>query len=138
MTASSAGTWPGCSSPSLIPLASAANLIALRAAAARVDLVPAIMLGGFLSALLALPLALPFQASAKDLALLAFLGVFQLGVPCMLMVVVSRVLPPPEIALLALLEVLLGRAVGLAVHRRAARQRGALRRRNRPRRPGPE
>jgi drug/metabolite transporter (DMT)-like permease len=92
----------------LIPLASAANLVALRAAAARVDLVPAIMLGGFLSALLALPLALPFQASAKDLALLAFLGVFQLGVPCMLMVVVSRVLPPPEIALLALLEVLLG------------------------------
>jgi drug/metabolite transporter (DMT)-like permease len=92
----------------LIPLASAANLVVLRASAARVDLVPAIMLGGFLSALLALPLALPFQASAKDLALLAFLGVFQLGVPCMLLVVVSRVLPPPEIALLSLLEVLLG------------------------------
>ena len=93
---------------SLIPLASAANLVALRAAAARVDLVPAIMLGGFLSALIAVPMALPLQASAKDLALLSFLGVFQLGVPCMLMVVVSRVLPPPEIALLSLLEVLLG------------------------------
>jgi drug/metabolite transporter (DMT)-like permease len=92
----------------LIPLASAANLVVLRVAAARVDLVPAIMLGGFLSALLALPLALPFQASAKDLALLAFLGVFQLGLPCMLLVVASRVLPPPEIALLSLLEVLLG------------------------------
>jgi drug/metabolite transporter (DMT)-like permease len=93
---------------SLIPLASAANLVALRAAAARVDLVPAIMLGGVLSALIALPMALPLQASAKDLALLSFLGVFQLGVPCMLMVIVSRVLPPPEIALLSLLEVLLG------------------------------
>ena len=92
----------------LIPLASAANLVMLRAAAARVDLVPAIMLGGFLSALLALPLALPFQASAKDLALLAFLGVFQLGVPCMLLVIASRTLRPPEIALLSLLEVVLG------------------------------
>jgi len=70
--------------------------------------VPAIMLGGFLSAIIALPMALPLQASAKDLALLSFLGVFQLGVPCMLMVLVSRVLPPPEIALLSLLEVLLG------------------------------
>lgn len=92
----------------LIPLASAANLVVLRAAAARVDLVPAVMLGGFISALLALPLALPFHASAKDMVLLAFLGVFQLGLPCMLLVVASRVLPPPEIALLALLEVLLG------------------------------
>jgi drug/metabolite transporter (DMT)-like permease len=92
----------------LIPLASAANLVALRAAAARVDLVPAVMLGGALSCLIALPSALPFNASAKDLLLLAFLGVFQLGLPCMLLVVASRTLRPPEIALLSLLEVVLG------------------------------
>jgi len=92
----------------LIPVASAANLIALRAAAARVDLVPAVMLGGALSCLIALPLALPFNASPKDLLLLGSLGVFQLGLPCMLLVVASRTLRPPEIALLGLLEVVLG------------------------------
>jgi drug/metabolite transporter (DMT)-like permease len=97
----------------LVPVASAANLIALRAMArksegVRVDLVPAVMIGGLLSFLLALPFALPFQASGRDIALLAFLGFFQLGVPCMLMVVAARVLRPPELALLALLEVVLG------------------------------
>jgi drug/metabolite transporter (DMT)-like permease len=92
----------------LIPLASAANLIALRAAAARVDLMPAVMLGGTASCLIALPLALPFNASPKDLLLLGSLGVFQLGLPCMLLVLASRVLAPAEVALLALLEVVLG------------------------------
>ena len=65
-------------------------------------------LGGALSCLVALPLALPLQATAKDIGLLAFLGVFQLGLPCMLLVVASRVLLAPEIALLGLLEVVLG------------------------------
>jgi len=92
----------------LIPFASAANLIALRAGAAKVDLVPAIMVGGALSCLIALPFALPLNASGKDLLLLGGLGVFQLGLPCMLLVVASRTLHPPEIALLGLLEVVLG------------------------------
>jgi drug/metabolite transporter (DMT)-like permease len=92
----------------LIPLASAANLVALRAAGARVDLVPAVMLGGALSCLIALPFALPFEASPRDVALLTFLGVFQLGLPCMLLVIASRVMAPAEVALLGLLEVVLG------------------------------
>ncbi len=96
-----------------VPVASATNFIVLRAAARRepgrrVDLVPAVMLGGLVSCLLALPLALPLRASAGDLARLAFLGFFQLGLPCMLMVVASRVLAAPEIALIGLLEVVLG------------------------------
>ena len=92
----------------LVPLASAANLVVLRAGAARVDLLPAVVIGGALSCVLALPLALPFSASARDVALLAFLGVFQLGLPCMLLVLASRSLLAPEIALLGLLEVVLG------------------------------
>lgn len=92
----------------LIPVAAAANVVTLRAAAARLDLIPAVMLGGAISCLVALPLAAPFQATARDLVLLAFLGFFQLGLPCMLLVVASRSLPAPEIALLALLEVVLG------------------------------
>lgn len=94
-----------------VPLAAATNLVVLRAAARaerRVDLVPAVMLGGLLSCVVALPLSLPFSASGRDIALLASLGFFQLGLPCMLMVVASRVLPPPEIALIGLLEVVLG------------------------------
>ncbi len=92
----------------LVPVASAANVMALRASAARVDLVPAVMLGGALSALVALPLALPFAATGRDVLLLALLGIFQLGLPCMLLVVASRALYAPEIALLGLLEVALG------------------------------
>jgi drug/metabolite transporter (DMT)-like permease len=91
-----------------IPVASALNVVALRKHSARVDLIPAVMLGGAMSALIALPLALPISASGKDLALLAFLGVFQLGLPCMFLVMASRALYAPEIALLGLLEVVLG------------------------------
>jgi drug/metabolite transporter (DMT)-like permease len=69
---------------------------------------PAVMLGALISAVVTLPWALPFQASARDLLVLVTLGVFQLGVPCMLLVLVSRTLTAPEIALLALLEVVLG------------------------------
>ena len=63
----------------LIPVAAAINVVVLRASAAKLDLVPAVMLGGALSCLIALPFALPFSATPRDLALLAFLGFFQLG-----------------------------------------------------------
>jgi drug/metabolite transporter (DMT)-like permease len=92
----------------LIPVASALNVVALRKNAAKVDLIPAVMLGGALSCLVALPLALPISASPRDLVLLALLGIFQLGLPCMLLVIASRTLLAPEIALLGLLEVVLG------------------------------
>ncbi len=91
-----------------IPVASALNVVVLRARAAQVDLIPAVMLGGALSCLIALPLALPFSASPKDVLLLALLGMFQLGLPCMLLVLASRALLAPELALLGLLEVVLG------------------------------
>jgi len=92
----------------LIPVASAINVVVLRASAAKLDLVPAVMLGGALSCLLALPFAFPFSLSPRDFCLLAFLGFFQLGLPCLLLVIASRTLPAPEIALLGLLEVILG------------------------------
>jgi drug/metabolite transporter (DMT)-like permease len=92
----------------LIPVAAAINVVVLRAGAAKLDLVPAVMLGGALSCVIALPFALPFGATARDVLLLAFLGVFQLGLPCMLLVFASRALLAPEIALLGLLEVVLG------------------------------
>jgi drug/metabolite transporter (DMT)-like permease len=91
-----------------VPIASATNFIVLRASSATSDLRSAVMLGGLISALVCLPLALPFQATAKDVTLLAFLGIFQLGLPCTLLVLASRKLLAPEVSLIALLEVLLG------------------------------
>ena len=92
----------------LIPFAAAINVVVLRASAAKLDLVPAVMLGGALSCLLALAFSPAFSATPRDIALLAFLGCFQLGLPCTLLVIASRTLPAPEIALLGLLEVVLG------------------------------
>ena len=92
----------------LIPVAAAINVVVLRASAARFDLIPALLLGGALSCAIALPFALPFSATPRDLLLLAFLGFFQLALPCMFLVVASRTLLAPEIALLGQLEVVLG------------------------------
>ena len=92
----------------MVPCASAVNIVTLRKAGAEVDLRPAVMFGGLLSCLIALPFALPFQATAHDVGLLALLGIFQLGLPCVLFVLATRVLIAPELALLALLEVVLG------------------------------
>ena len=91
-----------------VPIASATNFIVLRASSAKMDLRSAVMLGGLISALICLPFALPLQATPRDIALLGFLGIFQLGLPCMLLVLASRKLLAPEISLIALLEVLLG------------------------------
>jgi len=90
------------------PVASAINVVILKKRGHGVDLVPAVFLGGFVSALLMLPLALPSIATAGDIALLALLGFAQLGLPCMLLVVAARHLAATEVALLALLEVVLG------------------------------
>ena len=72
------------------------------------DLVPSVMLGAAISAVFTLPLAWPLQASGQDVLWLAGLGLFQLAIPCALSVVCARVLPAPEVALLALLEVIFG------------------------------
>jgi drug/metabolite transporter (DMT)-like permease len=91
-----------------IPVAAAVNVVTLRKWGRSVDLAPAVLLGGAFSALIALPSALPFESSAHDLAWLAALGMFQLAVPCMMLVAASRHLPPAEVALLTLLEAVLG------------------------------
>ena len=91
-----------------VPLASAANLVVLRAQRATVDLIPAVLVGALISCVLTLPWAVPFQANAADIGWLAFLGVFQLAIPCALLVWVARFLHAHEIALISLLEVVLG------------------------------
>lgn len=93
---------------SAVPVAAAVNLIAIKRAGHGVDLIPAVLLGSVFSAVLMLPLAWPMQTSWHDIGILATLGFFQLGLPCMLMVRAAKHLTAPEVSLLALLEVLLG------------------------------
>lgn len=100
-----------------VPLAGATNWTLLqhiqqrqsREPGARVpDMLPAVLIGAVLSAAVTLPLAWPMSASTHDLSLLALLGVAQLAIPCLIAVRVARVLPAPEVSLLALLEVIFG------------------------------
>ncbi len=94
-----------------VPIAGATNWTITQNSHAKghdVDLVPAVFVGAVISCLVTLPLAFPFQATAHDLGLLGFLGVFQLAIPCVLSVMCARVLKAPEISLLALLEVVFG------------------------------
>lgn len=95
----------------LVPLAGAINWTIVQRSQAhgeKIDLVPAVLVGAFLSSLVTLPLALPFAASLHDIGLLALLGLVQLAIPCVLSVYCARILKAPEIALLALLEVIFG------------------------------
>ena len=102
--------WVGMGVALAVPVAAASNwtLLQARAGDGETDLLPAVWLGALLSALATLPLAWPFAASGRDLALLAGLGVFQLALPCLIVVRLTRVLPAAEVALLGLMEVLLG------------------------------
>ena len=90
------------------PIASAINVVILKKRGHSVDLVPAVFLGGVISALAVLPFVLPLFAAPRDILLLALLGFFQLGLPCTLLVIAVRHLSATEVALLALLEVVLG------------------------------
>lgn len=111
-TQAGAGTLLGSLVASAVPLAGAVNLTVLQKvgkdAMVAADMLPAVLIGGLLSAAATLPLAWPLSASAHDLGLLALLGIVQLAIPCLLMVRLTRELPAPEIALLCLLEVLFG------------------------------
>lgn len=91
-----------------VPVASALNLVLLKKTGARLDLVPSVLLGALISMAITLPLAWPLSTSTHDLLILAALGCLQLALPCMLMVRVAHHLAPHEIALLGLLEVVLG------------------------------
>lgn len=91
-----------------VPLASAINLVTLRRMHAQLDLAPAVLLGALISCAATLPLAWPLSAGLPDLLILAFLGAFQLALPCWLMVRALAWLAPHEVALIALLEVVLG------------------------------
>lgn len=94
-----------------VPVAGAINWIVVQRSqrhGQQIDLVPAVMVGGLLSALGTVVPAWPLKTAAHDLLWLAFLGVFQLAVPCVISVLCARVLRAAEVSLLAQLEVIFG------------------------------
>jgi drug/metabolite transporter (DMT)-like permease len=106
-----AGRFAGTAVALCVPLAGGINWTIQQRAHAqgqRIDLVPAVLIGAVISVLATLPLAFPLQASGRDIAWLALLGTVQLAIPSVLAVVCARVLKAPELALLALLEVVFG------------------------------
>ncbi len=95
----------------MVPLAGASNWTVVqhsRAQGRNIDLVPSVLLGAVISSLVTLPLSFPFSATSHDMAWLALLGLVQLAIPCVLSVLCANVLKAPEVALLALLEVIFG------------------------------
>lgn len=99
---------PGTLVALAVPLMAAMNWNLIRRSGASIDLVPALLIGAVLSSLAVLLPAWPLCAPAHDVVLLGGLGVFQLALPCILAVGVTRRLGAPEVSLLSLLEIIFG------------------------------
>lgn len=103
--------WTGTLVALLVPMAAACNWTVVQHSQAqghKVDLVPAVLVGAVVSSLVTLPLAWPLTATPHDISLLAFLGLAQLAIPCVLSVWCAAILKAPEMALLASLEIIFG------------------------------
>jgi len=73
-----------------------------------VSMAPATCLSQVLVFVLAAPFAHPSQVAAQDVALLATLGVCQIGLGFVFLTIGGRLIPAGEVALITLLEVVLG------------------------------
>jgi drug/metabolite transporter (DMT)-like permease len=73
-----------------------------------ISMIPAICLSQVLVLAVFLPFASPGSVDAHDLGLLVLLGAGQMGLGLALLAVGARLIPAPEVALITLLEVVLG------------------------------
>ena len=73
-----------------------------------IQMAPAAVLATVLTALVALPLAVPFETTPRDLVLLAFFGVGQFGTGFLLFVAGARLIPAAQSSLIGMLETVLG------------------------------
>ena len=90
----------------LAALAFGANIVVLRRWR-HIDMVPATLLGGLISAAATAPWAIGIDISGAELGILATLGFFQLGLGLVLFVCGSRHLGAAELGLMSLLETVL-------------------------------
>jgi drug/metabolite transporter (DMT)-like permease len=101
-----AGSLAGDALALLVAVTFGANIVVLRRWR-DVDMVPATMIGGLISAALTAPFAIGTPVAGGELAILATLGGFQLGLGLFLFVRGSRFLRAAELGLLTLLETIL-------------------------------
>lgn len=84
------------------------NLVVIRKARERNILMPSLCLSGFIAALVALPMAEPATIGAYDMAILSLLGLIIVPLALVLFLGGARHAPVAEIALLSLVETVLG------------------------------
>ena len=100
--------WIGALVATIVPVAFGLNTVILRKMGATVDMIPALLIAGVISVMVTLPFALPFEAAGRDFALLATMGVMQVGLGCIMMTIASRHLAAAEIGLISILEIIFG------------------------------
>ncbi|MDE0376789.1 MAG: DMT family transporter [bacterium] len=114
------GDLPGTLAGLVAAIAIGGTLVVLRSRPS-LNLVPAVALGAGLAGLIALPLASPGSADSRDWVMLVLVGVLIVPVAFGLIATGPRYIPAPEVALLLLLQTVLGAlwvwiAVGEAPH----------------------
>jgi drug/metabolite transporter (DMT)-like permease len=90
-----------------VPACMALNIVLVRRAGA-IDMVPTVLVAGLISIAVAAPVVWPPVAPAGDVALIAVMGIVQLGIGCMLATMAMRLLSAAQVGLLSLLETVLG------------------------------
>ena len=101
------GDWLGNSLALATALFLALNLVVLRRAP-HVDILVALSLSGFVGAIAVWPVSAPLAVSGHDMVLLAVLGLVVLPAGSALFFAGTRFVPAAEVALVALLEAVLG------------------------------
>lgn len=102
-----AGSALGTGISALMTLSFAVSIVIARHRR-EISMAPATCLSQVLVLLVAVPFAQPGEIGSDDLALLVLLGVGQMGLGLALFTVGARLLPATEVALITLLEVVLG------------------------------
>ena len=101
------GAWTGNLLALLVTVTFGVNTLVVRRHR-EVDMVPAVALAGFLSAMTAAPLAGSLAVDAGSFAALALLGVVQLSVGLALFVAAAKRLTAADVSLIGTLETVLG------------------------------
>src|SRR5260221_524568 len=91
-----------------IAITYAGQVTPLRLAGANTDMIPSALIAGALAMAVALPFAWPLATVAHDVGVFALMGVFQIGLPNVLMIRAARLLTATEVVLLGMVEVVLG------------------------------
>ena len=101
------GGWLGVGASLLMMFAFAVALVITRHRR-EVSMAPAVCLSQVLVILIAAPFADPGSITSRDLLLLVLLGVCQMGLGLVFLVIGARLIPAAEVALISLLELVLG------------------------------